>query len=480
MTHRGSAPAYLGTFSVLIVSALSGCTAGPPLTPVPTAVARPAAVKAASPPPSGVVPASFKADKLPPALSLDDLVALSVERNPRLRRAAFGVDVASGRAVQAGLYPNPTISFQGEEMGSREGPGGILTVPLVTQQVVTGGKLTLSKAAATREVDQATLSLLQERYVLLTTVRQGYYEVLTLQRRVELLGELVRLASESVETTKKLLEAKQVAKLDVLQLQVEQNRLRADEDAARQELAAAFRRLAANMGVPDLPITPLAGTLDAAPPEYDYDQVRHAVLNVHPQLRSAQVGVHRAQLLLRRAQADPIPNVTVGAGYTRNNQARGDEWTFQVGLPVPLWNRNQGNIYAARAEVGQAVTQVDQVANDLVGQVATAYGNYAAARQRAERYRTSILPDARETYTLALRAYQGGQFEYLRVLQAQRAVAEANLEYNRLLGEEWRSASEIAGLLLEDHWPAGRVGPAANPPGALPPPRPVDRPPPKP
>src|SRR5262249_32373760 len=95
--------------------------------------------------------------------------------------------------------------------------------------------------------------------------------------------------------------------------------------------------------------------------------------------------------------------------------------------------------------------------------LATAFGIYASARQRAERYRKAILPKARETYQLSLKAYQGGQFEYLRVLQAQRSVAEANLEYVRSLGELWRSASEIAGLLLEEDWTHAVTSPNALP-----------------
>lgn len=92
--------------------------------------------------------------------------------------------------------------------------------------------------------------------------------------------------------------------------------------------------------------------------------------------------------------------------------------------------------------------------NDHLSRLATAFGEYAAARQRINRYRDSILPDARELFRLAQEAFKGGQFEYLRVLQAQRAVAEADLEYVRALAEGWRAASEIAGLLLlEEYWP---------------------------
>src|SRR5262249_31685689 len=126
----------------------------------------------------------------------------------------------------------------------------------------------------------------------------------------------------------------------------------------------------------------------------------------------------------------------------------------------PIWNRNQGNILATQAQIGEAIQEVGRVENDLVRRLATAFGTYTAGRQRADRYRKSILPRAQESYQLALQAYKGGQFEYLRVLQAQRSLAEANLEYVRSLGEMWQSASEIAGLMLEDEWPCTPAPPA--------------------
>jgi cobalt-zinc-cadmium efflux system outer membrane protein len=180
---------------------------------------------------------------------------------------------------------------------------------------------------------------------------------------------------------------------------------------------------------------------------------RNHLLETHPDVRSARLGVERAQLLLKRAQVEAIPNPTVGASYIRQYENRSHDLGISVSVPVPVWNRNQGNIQAAQAQVGEAVQQVRRVENDLTERLATAFGAYASARQRAERYRTAILPKTRETYQLSLKAYQGGQFEYLRVLQAQRSVAEANLEYVRSLSELWRSASEIAGLLLEENWP---------------------------
>lgn len=397
----------------------------------------------------------------PSVAGLPDLIALTLARNPRLTQVTWAVEAARGRAIQAGLYPNPTLSVTGDELGDRTGPGGIWTAPYFSQEIVTGNKLGLSRAAALKEVDQAALTVISERFRVFTDVRQNYFEVVTLQRRAEILGDLIGLAQRSVENANNLLKAKEVSDLDVVQLEVDLERYRAELDATKRSLPAAFRRLAASVGAPDLPPATVVGDLDAPLPDYDLERVKAYVLGVHPELRLAQVGVERAQLVLKRATVEPIPNVTVGTGYVRQNQNKSDDWVIAASIPVPLWNRNQGNILAAKAQIGEAVSEVGRVQNDLVGRLATSFTTYSAARQRAERYKAAILPKAEQSYQLSLKAYQGGQFEYLRVLQAQRAVAEARLEYLRSLGEMWRSASDIAGLMLEDQWP---LAPAAVPP----------------
>ena len=446
-----------------------------------------AAVPGVAPAATGVVQAAYSASDREPAkqlpaptapggeaptplpgktggVGLPELIALTVERNPRLAQVGWAVETARGRAVQAGLYPNPTLSVSGDELGDRAGPGGIWTAPYFQQEIVTGNKLGLSRAAALKEVDQAALAVVSERYRVFTDVRQNYFEVVTLRRRADILGELIALAEKSVENANRLLKAQEGSRLDVVQLEVDLERYRADLEATNRTLPAAFRRLAASVGVQDLPDTPVAGDLEVPLPDYDLERLRAYVLSIHPELRSAQVGVERAQLALRRATVEPIPNVTVGTGYVRQNQNKSDDWVVSASIPVPLWNRNQGNVFAAKGQLGEAVNAVGRVQNDLVGRLAGSFAAYAAARKRAEKYKAAILPKAEESYQLSLKAYQGGQFEYLRVLQAQRAVAEARLEYVRSLGETWRAASEIAGLMLEDQWPLAPVPLAPAPP----------------
>jgi cobalt-zinc-cadmium efflux system outer membrane protein len=384
--------------------------------------------------------------------SLQDLIGFSLAKNPALQQAGLNIQVAQGKAVQAGLYPNPTVSVTGDELGDRTGPSGIWTIQ-AGQEIVLGGKLKLSRAAAQREVDQATLGLQSQRYSLFTTVRQGFFEVLVAQRRVEILDELVKLAQKGLENAEKLQKGQQIAELDVLPFRVELGRLTADFEAAERELIAARRRLAAAIGSPNLAIPKVVGALELPLPTYKYEEIHYLVMEAHPEVQSAVVGITRAELVLRRAEVEKIPNVTVGSGYTRQGQNRSDDWLIGVSVPVPIFNRNQGNVQAASAQLGQARYEVSRVQNDLAGKLANAHGQFTGARKRVNLYRSTVIPNATKSYDLSILAFKGGQFEYLRVIQAQRTVAEARLEYIRALGDAWRAASEIAGLTLEDDFP---------------------------
>lgn len=452
----------------LPVMIASGCVSAPPPALVPPDVPQ-IPIPYRNSMPTGIVQAAAT-EALPPKpgpsepLTLDALTQLALTSHPRLAQAGFSVEAARGRAIQAGLYPNPVLSVTGDELGDVQGPGGIWSAPYVSQEIVTGGKLTLSRAAADRETDQAALALAGQRFVLLAAVRQAYFDALTLQRRVEVLTGVLDLIEKAVEQTTTLVRAEQVAKLSLIQLRAEAARVRADRDAAKRELPAAYQRLAAVVGDPSLTVAGVGGVLADELPEYDAGMAKRFVLDNHPDVRAAQAGVERARLLVRRAEVEPIPNVTVGSGYVRQNQNKSDDWTLGVSVPLPLWNRNQGNIYAAKAQLGEAVQEVSRVQADLADRLAAALREYAAARERANQYRTKVLPLAQEAYDISLAAFnKGGQFESLQVLQAQRTLAEANAEYVRTLGEAWRAAAQLSGLLLQDVPPAG-PGPTAPPP----------------
>lgn len=386
-------------------------------------------------------------------LTLDALVALGLEQNPRLAKVTFGVEAARGRAFQAGLYPNPTVALVFDELKDKTGPSGVNQLPTITQDIVLGRKLTLSRAAAEREVEQANWGVMAERYAMLAEIRAAYFDALALQERVRLLCDIRRYGRDITKTVRSLRDdAKQLADIDVLPVEAELLRYEADVESAQAEKAAAYKQLAALLGLHRLTINKVAGHFeDFSFPEYDAQNTPMYVLSVHPEIHAAQWGVEKAKLLVRRAKAEPIPNLTVNGGYTRQNQNKSDDISVGVKASIPLWDKNQGNIRAAEAELCAAIQEVARVENDLTVRVTASLRDYAAASKRAEKYR-AVMSKAEQAQNIA-NEDQRRNLSPLMVLELQRSLRQARLERLKSLGDAWKAAATISGLTIEDNWP---------------------------
>jgi cobalt-zinc-cadmium efflux system outer membrane protein len=174
-----------------------------------------------------------------------------------------------------------------------------------------------------------------------------------------------------------------------------------------------------------------------APHHAQLDHRRHAakpvsraagggVLSVHPEIQSARWGVEKAKFVLQRAKAEPIPNLGIDTGYVRQNQNRSNDFRIGVSASIPLWNKNQGNIRATEAELCAAVQEVGRVENDLTDRVATALREFAAARNRAERYQ-AVVGEAEQAQNIASED-QRRNLSPLMVLELQRSPRQARLE----------------------------------------------------
>ncbi len=385
-------------------------------------------------------------------LTLEALVALGLEQNPRIAKVSFAVEAARGRAYQAGLYPNPLVALTWDELNDKTGRSGVNTLPLVSQEIVLGGKLKLSRAAAEREIEQANWGVMAERYAMLSGIRAAYFDVLALQERVRFLCEIRGNARDVTKTFRNLRENAQLADIDVLPVEAELARYEADVESAQAEKAAAYKRLAALLGIHRLSITKVAGLFeDYSFPNYDAESTPQYVLSVHPEIQQAQWAVEKAKLVVQRAKAEPIPNLSVNGGYVRQNQNRSDDYTLGVSASIPLWNKNQGNIRATEAELCAALQEVGRVENDLTDRVAIALREYAAARKRAEMYQ-AVLSPAEQAQNIAT-ADQRRNLSPLQVLELQRSLRQARLERLKSLGDAWKAAATISGLTIEDNWP---------------------------
>jgi cobalt-zinc-cadmium efflux system outer membrane protein len=177
---------------------------------------------------------------------------------------------------------------------------------------------------------------------------------------------------------------------------------------------------------------------------------------------------------LERAVVEPVPNINVLGGYQRQVGPPQEQGLMQVMMEVPLFDRNQGNIRAARADIASSRADLRTVELDLATQTSQAVANYRTAQRLVEWYEQFILPKARETVQLTQQLYARGEVTFLSLLQAQRTLTETELAYVEAQADRWNGAVTIADLLQLESFPP-RVDAPATLPNA-PPAEPVGRP----
>ncbi len=425
---------------------LGGCWAAGPLAAE--------AVRHVHEPPTATAPHP-QSQPIPGELTLEQLEQLALERNPTLVQAAARIEAAAQRKLQAGLYPNPVIGYDGQEISERASGGE--HGGFVEQTLVTAGKLGLSRRVFEQEEARAEAQAEGQRLRVLNNIRLLYYETLGAQQLLTLRERLGELAREATEITQQLINVGQADRPDLLQAEIEARQAQLARETARNGLDQVWRRLAAVVGAAELERRPLAGTLEETVPDLTWEGAVASLFEGSPELKVAEAQVRRAEAALKRAQVEWIPNVTVRLGVHYNferfapgNQVVGPEGFAEVRVPLPVFDRNQGNVGAAHADLNGARLEVQRVELSLQRRLSAAYADYLTQRQTVETYRTHILDDARQAYEMYLQRYRQMAAAYPQVLIAQRTLFQAQAAYVTALAGLWRSVAEIRGLLLLD------------------------------
>lgn len=381
-------------------------------------------------------------------LSLSDLEQLALMSNPSLRRMAALVGAARGNAWQAGLPPNPSIGYEGQQLGS----GGLAEQHgvLFSQEIIRGGKLRLSRAVADRERMRREQDLIAQELRVLTDVRIGYYHALLAQRQIELADNLMSISEDGARTVDELFRAEEVSRADVLQAQLEVENAHIIDQNSRNRYFAAWQELAAVVGDPTLAPQGLAGDPTAPCPPLAYEAALARILSSSPEIAAALVEVERANVAFQRARVEPVSNVNVeGLVNWRDNGIGGKpDGGLAVSVPIPVFNRNQGAIAQANHEVMAARQALNELELSLQKRLAAAFERYSNARNQAERYRATILPSADESLAITRKMYAAGEANYTALLTAQRTYSQTQLNYLEAVRSLRIAEAEIEGMLL--------------------------------
>lgn len=396
-----------------------------------------------------------------PILRLEDLEQMATQKNPTLAQADAAIRAAEGRRRQAGQFPNPVAGYFLEEFAFKS-PGETAEQGVFVEQTIPlGGKLSKARRVVESEREQAVILAEAQRLRVTNAIRVLYYETLGAQRLVELRDDLSHLAREAVTITSELANVGQADRPDHLEIQIEAERAEIDFLRAQNDWQRSWRTLAAMIGDPQLAPSRLAATPEEEFQSLNETQLLDSLLTQSPDLRVARAEVERARAMVARARAERVPDLFLrgGLGYNYERfeplspsvagRRKGLEGRLEVGVNVPIFNRNQGGIAAAEAELAIAERDLERLQLVLRSRFASSFREYRNAQQMAERYRTNVVPKAREAYQTYLVNFRQMAAAYPQVLIAQRTLFQVEVEYARALIQLRQSAIELRGFLLE-------------------------------
>jgi outer membrane protein, heavy metal efflux system len=388
------------------------------------------------------------------AMALADFEALGDANNPTLKQSSALVRRSQEQARQAGLYPNPTAGYQGEQIRGGSYGGGEQG-GFIQQTIVLGGKLGLRRDIYEQQSKSNQIGVEEQTLRVHNDVQQAFYDALTGQAEVKLRRQLLRVALDAVETVHQLANVGQADAPDILQTEVESEQAKMDYEAAQREYLTAFHMLASRAGKVELPVSPLQGDLEQLP-DLNAEQITDRVVSDSPTVKRAEQEVAVAQARLKDARHEAVPNLELSAGEQYNGEQVGTNPVKPVGaqsfatagIDIPLWNRNQGNFEAAKAELERAEEDVTRERLRLRQQAEPMAQSYLSARFQADRYKTQLIPRAARAYQLYLEKYQNMAQAYPQVLVSQRTLFQLQIGYLKALHDVWQSATSLENYTL--------------------------------
>ncbi len=362
------------------------------------------------------------------ALSVDDAVRIAIANTPSLRSAGYHVDVAAGRVIQAGLYPNPQFEFFAESLGAEAGKGGE-TNYLLSQELVLGGKLDRAREVAQADELAAKAAFVAEEFAVASRVTRSYFAAVAAQERLESRRQLIDLSQQLLDAANAQVDAGAATEPDRLRAEVVQAQAEIDLESARLDAHAALRSLASAIGIDGTVEIPLTDTPRSLPHFPSQEAVVAAALAANSRVSLARIAIERARSVHELAKAEAVPNLVASAGPRYSDPEGETTLDLGVGMEIPLFDRNQGNIRAAMADRLSSAAQLREVQLQLIAEVSEAWAAYESARIATTRYQETLLPKAQQTLDLTRQAYERGSADYLRLLDAQQVVIESRIAY---------------------------------------------------
>ena len=378
------------------------------------------------------------------SITLDQAIALALQANPDMAVVMRGRELESAQVLQAAARPNPTLSGQVEDLRSQN---RIATIA-ISQQLETAGKRDKRMVAADVSLAMADSDIHITQADISAKTYAAFYQVLAAQQAQTLAIELLSIASQSKDASAKRVLAGKVSPVEETKAKVAEAGLKIELVTANQQLVSAKQRLASLWAKSDSQANYTAvgdlETLKTLPALPDLT----AQLADSPRLKKASLAIVQKQALSNIELSKQTPDITLSLGARRNEELGGiTQAIIGLSIPIPVFDKNQGNLQSARAREFQSIDEKAALENQLKTDLGDAYGRRQLQIETINTYKDDILLGAQSAYDAARKGFEFGKFSFLEVLDAQRTLFQAKTQYIQALALARLAEADIQNII---------------------------------
>lgn len=374
-------------------------------------------------------------------ITVEEAVGEALAGNPDLRAERERLPIAEAARVTAGLRPNPLLSASADHLDllatrftETNGGGPAELTVRADMDWQRGGKRGRRIAVADRARDVARFEVADLTRRLVFDVQSAFVDLLLAQQALALSRENLAGFRKVAEISAARVRSGDLAEVELMRTRVALLQLENAVHRAELGRRLAQSRLQQLLGRPAGAAASLeaaGGFRPAGPGLPQVEALAQVALEQRADLRAAVADEARSEAELRLQQALGRADYTVGTEYRRQQGVNGksNSLGFFVSVPLPIFDRNQGEVARARVEAGQAGLRVQARKAAVSGELRDAYEQHAAARSLLDRMEGQMLADAREVRTVTEYAYQRGEASLVELLDAERAFNDTMESY---------------------------------------------------
>lgn len=391
---------------------------------------------------------------LTPERALD----LALQHNPRLETFASGVEERTHLLRQAGRLTNPELELELEDFGGSgefRGGGNAEVSVRVRQRIELGGKRQRRVEVARTEVELEKTQQRAYAIELHARVRTRVVELAAAQQQLELAQAQAELSRTLLDMVRERIDAGKAADIEQIAFEMQLSEAKLKTGQAQTEVTRAQHALAALWGESAPQFNAVALKLEQLPAQEEIEAL-YATLSHTPASALARTRTQRAAHELRLERARSIPDLNLSVGVKEERGSGDHAMIGGISLEIPLFERNQDGIAAARARQHRADAALRASMIEQRKQLQDGWYALTSARETAHTLRTEILPAAQEHFDAVTYAYRAGKYTYAQVLDAQQNLFELRLRHIDALGDVHRKHIELERICarLDPHSPA--------------------------